>query len=88
MKKLRQWQRFKEIVGSVLERASAERAAYLEQACGQDPELRAEVESLLSAHREADGLSEGPWRDASAELAAQPQVIAPCEPGVNPKIRQ
>src|SRR5262249_4406901 len=63
--------------GSALERAPAERATYLEQACGQDPELRAEVESLLSAHREADGLSESPWRDASAELAAQPQVIGP-----------
>ena len=77
MEKLRQWQKVKEIVGSALERPAAERSAYLDQACADDSELRAEVESLLSAYRGADGLSESPWHHASAESGAQPQTIGP-----------
>jgi len=77
MEKLRQWQKVKEIVGSALERPAAERSAYLDQACADDSELRAEVESLLSAYCGADGLSESPWHHASAESGAQPQTIGP-----------
>ncbi len=35
--------------------ASAKRASYLEHACAGNPELRQEVESLLSAHARAEG---------------------------------
>src|SRR5262249_28563993 len=46
----------KSIFGRALEIASpAERAAYLVQACGGDPRLRAEVESLLRAGQAAGG---------------------------------
>ena len=48
MEKPQQWQKVKEIVGSALERPPAQRAAYVDQACSQDRELRKEVESLLS----------------------------------------
>jgi serine/threonine protein kinase/Flp pilus assembly protein TadD len=52
-----------------LELASpAERAAYLERACGSDPELRRRVERLLEAHAEAGGF-----------LAAPPSVAATCD---------
>src|SRR5262252_4924977 len=77
MEKLRQWQRVKEIVGSVLERPSAERSTYLDQVCSHDPELRAEVESLLSAYRESDGLSEYPWALQSLEYQFEPTSIGP-----------
>jgi eukaryotic-like serine/threonine-protein kinase len=53
-----EWQRIKEIVGIALERHPSERAAYLDEACLQSPSLRAEVDSLLSAHAEASPLSE------------------------------
>jgi serine/threonine protein kinase len=56
-----QWPKIKEIVGAALEREPVERGAFLDQACSQDRELRAEVESLLAAHADADGLSENPW---------------------------
>ena len=56
-----QWPKIKEIVGAALEREPGERAAFLDQACSQDRELRAEVESLLAAHADADGLSDNPW---------------------------
>jgi WD40 repeat protein len=40
--------------------SGAERAAYLNRECGQDPALRAEVESLLRAHERAGGFLEPP----------------------------
>src|SRR5262245_31151197 len=55
----------KSVFGSaLLLRSPAERDAYLAQACGGDPQLRAEVESLLQAQGEAgeffDGLKPSP----------------------------
>jgi adenylate cyclase len=46
------WQKIKEIFGSALERKPSERSAFLNDACGHDESLRAEVESLLA---EAEG---------------------------------
>jgi hypothetical protein len=37
--------------------SAADRAAYLDKACGSDPDLRARVETLLAAH----GRAEGSW---------------------------
>src|SRR5262249_55215196 len=76
MDKLQQWQKVREIVGSALERPLAERSSVLDEVCSSDPELRAEVESLMSAYRGADGLSEGPWRDAAAEPETQPKIVS------------
>jgi eukaryotic-like serine/threonine-protein kinase len=42
------YQRVKEIYHAALEREADDRSIYLEQACGADAELRAEVESLLA----------------------------------------
>src|SRR5215467_75413 len=77
LEKLPQWQKVKEIVGSALERPLAERSAYIDQVCAEDVGLRSEVESLLSAYRDADGLSESPWLEKSAESEAQPKDIGP-----------
>jgi len=44
------WERIKELFGAALERDPSERAAFLSQACGQDVNLREEIESLLAAH--------------------------------------
>ncbi|HXJ15860.1 MAG TPA: serine/threonine-protein kinase, partial [Candidatus Polarisedimenticolia bacterium] len=43
----------KKILAGALERAQAERHAYLDQAC-TDPDLRREVESLIAAHEQGD----------------------------------
>ncbi len=43
------WQKVKSLLGAALERPSGERAAYLEEACQGDSELRRAVESLLVA---------------------------------------
>src|SRR5215831_1257629 len=77
MEKLEQWQKVKEIVGSVLEHPVAERRAYLDQICSPDSDLRAEVESLLSAYSDSDTLLESFRLDSSAEAEPQTQVIGP-----------
>jgi len=77
MEKVGQWQKVKEIVASVLERSPAERRAYLDQVCSHDSELRAEVESLLSAYSHSDALFESFLPDSSADTQTQAQVIGP-----------
>ena len=54
------WQAIKGIFGAVVELETSARASYLEQACAEDAELRAEVESLLKAHAVSDGFIEQP----------------------------
>jgi non-specific serine/threonine protein kinase/serine/threonine-protein kinase len=66
-----QWKKIKEIFGSALERDPTERNAFLDQACWHQPDLRAEVESLLAAHADADGLSEHPWTATVAEAPGE-----------------
>jgi serine/threonine protein kinase/tetratricopeptide (TPR) repeat protein/TolB-like protein len=54
----KRWDQVKEIVASALERNPDERPDYLRSACGEDAELRSEVDSLLSHHNRADSLLE------------------------------
>ena len=49
------YQQIKALYHAALERAAEERAPFVAQACGDDGELRAEVESLLSADGETHG---------------------------------
>jgi hypothetical protein len=42
------WQEIDRIFAAALERDSAERSAFLDEACAGDEQLRAEVESLLA----------------------------------------
>ena len=61
MEKSEQWEKIREVFGAALEREPGQRAAFLCDACGRDESLRAEVESLLSAHSKTEGLSEYIW---------------------------
>jgi serine/threonine protein kinase/tetratricopeptide (TPR) repeat protein len=73
-----QWRRIKEIVGGAIDREPVERAAFLDQACAHDASLRAEVESLLIAHADADGLSENPWAASTVtDPAGESKTIGP-----------
>lgn len=47
------WQQVRGVFDQVAALPSAERPAYLDQACSADPDLRREVESLLLSHHEA-----------------------------------
>ncbi|MGA3034655.1 MAG: serine/threonine-protein kinase [Terracidiphilus sp.] len=57
MEKTGQWERVKELFDAALERKPEDRGSFLNQACGPDVSLREEIESLLAAYEESDGLS-------------------------------
>ncbi len=55
-----QWQLVKELFEAALERDDEDAAAFLAQACPEDVEVRAEVESLLAAHARDSGFMNQP----------------------------
>jgi serine/threonine-protein kinase len=65
------WQQIKELFAQALERASNERAAYLDQACEGDEALRREVELLLSGHQRAGSFSQTPALEVAVEAMAE-----------------
>jgi eukaryotic-like serine/threonine-protein kinase len=71
------YQRIGELFDEVLERAPTERAAFLEQACGADAVLRAEVEKLLAHHVESEEFLSRPALQVAATLLAQNQAHSP-----------
>ena len=54
------WQRVKQIFEGAIERPSAERQEFLERECGDNAELREEVDSLLRSHEAAGSFMESP----------------------------
>jgi serine/threonine-protein kinase len=60
------WQRVRELFLAALERDAAERAAFLDGACGGDGGVRREVERLIAAHERAGSFLEGPTRPDAA----------------------
>jgi serine/threonine protein kinase/TolB-like protein/Tfp pilus assembly protein PilF len=63
-----------EIVTAMLVLPSAERAARLDSACGRDPELRQEVESLLAQETLAHGFLETPAIEAVTPARRQSEA--------------
>ena len=60
---------------AVAKASEAERAAYLEGACGDDVALRERVEALLASHEAAEGfLSRPPLADAASTVADNPAI--------------
>lgn len=65
------WKRIDELLDAALDLPRHERATFLERACGDDEELRREVEALLSADRRAGDFLESPAVDATTTGAGQ-----------------
>jgi serine/threonine protein kinase len=70
------WHRIEEVFHLALERPVEMRAAFLDGACGQDVELRQEVESLLEHDRLAEGFLESYPRTTTATLPEGTQIGA------------
>ncbi|MGY1425250.1 tetratricopeptide repeat protein [Lysobacter sp. A289] len=69
------WLRAKEILGALDELAPDQRAARIAEACGDDADLKAEVERLVALDAEADSYF-GELRDALGQgQASQPEQI-------------
>jgi serine/threonine protein kinase/tetratricopeptide (TPR) repeat protein len=65
-------QRLEEIFTAALACAEpAERRGFLAQACGDDMQMRTQVEKLLEAHTKTDGFLESPLVDPDATLGAE-----------------
>src|ERR1700688_4322267 len=63
-----EWARAREVFDAALARERGERSAFLDQACGGNLALRAEVASLLSAHDRSGDFIERPVFEAAADL--------------------
>jgi serine/threonine protein kinase len=70
------WKKVEAIFESAIERDPAERAAYLDEACGRDSALRREVESLL-AHQQPTGRFMPTLVQEAAKIVAREGSIAP-----------
>ena len=60
--------RLETLFAAALELSAAERARYLEDACGTDPAARAEVQSLLDAYSQAGSFLQDPVSPESMDL--------------------
>src|SRR5919197_1314559 len=69
------WQQIKAVLAAALERAPAERAAFLEEACGGDHALRAEVESLIACEQSGDSVFDSPALARRGRAAALPAFL-------------
>ena len=65
-----------ELVKSALDRPRAERAAFLDEACGGNAELRAQVEAYLRFEDESEGFIEGNALHVAAETSARAAALA------------
>jgi serine/threonine protein kinase/tetratricopeptide (TPR) repeat protein len=78
------WKRVQQLYHSALKCGQGQRAAFLEEACGRDDNLRREVESLLAYEESAEGFIESQAFDAAAQGLAH----NPAQSGVKQLIGQ
>src|SRR5262249_36768585 len=64
------WQHIDKLLGEALELEASRRAAFLDQACAGDEELRRKIDALLAAHEHADSFIEAPAFEGIAQSLA------------------
>ena len=62
------WQQITDIFEAALQQDAGARTAYVNEACGDDKELRREVEAMLASHDQASGFIEEPAAVVAARL--------------------
>jgi Tol biopolymer transport system component len=86
MSEAERWQRAKELYHAALELKEDWRAAFLDEACGDDAALRSEVESLLAADKAAERFLVSPAIEVAAHALAKEKAEAsssnPSRPGL------
>src|SRR6266566_1549025 len=65
------WRQIEHLYHSALKVAADQRSAFLNEECGEDEDLRKEVESLLSYEKSAAEFIESPAFDVAARLMAE-----------------
>lgn len=66
--KTERWKKAFDLFQSAIERAPEERAAFLDESCHDDEDMRREVESLLTSHERAENFIEVPAFKAAPEF--------------------
>src|SRR5437016_3216363 len=74
--KAERWKQVNDLFQSAVERAPGERAAFLDEACHGDGDLRCEVESLLTSHVRAENFIELPAFEVAPELVTKDRTGA------------
>src|SRR5215475_1168073 len=82
------WNRVESLYHSALKVAVNERAAFLQDECKDDDELRKEVESLLSYEDSAADFIESPAFTVAAKLVAEDNTNAPAGPAADTVVSQ
>ena len=67
----KRWQQIDKLLEEALDREPEQRAAFLEQACAGDEELRRKAEALLAAHEQAGDFVEVPALDLAARAMGE-----------------
>src|SRR5436190_8885868 len=62
------WKQVNDLFQSTVERAPEQRAAFLDEACHDDEDMRREVESLLASHERAENFIEVPAFKVAPDL--------------------
>ena len=65
------WHQIERICEATLKRGASERASYLKKVCGEDEDLRLEVEQLLAHEETAKGFLDAPALDTAANVLAE-----------------
>src|SRR5215831_2155796 len=73
------YERIGRLFDAALERQTEERSAYLDHACGDDADLRSDVEKLLARHSASGDFLSRPAIEVAAELLAKDHI--PLAPG-------
>lgn len=68
------WRKVDELFEAALEHEPSRRAAFLDQACGSDKDLRGEVEKMLDFEKQSEDFIKTDVFDAAAKLITQPRV--------------
>src|SRR5262245_55395936 len=66
--KTERWKQVNDLFQSAVDRAPEERAAFLDEACHDDDDMRREVESLLTSYKQAENFIEVPAFEIAPEL--------------------
>src|ERR1044072_2273918 len=68
------WRKVDELFEAVLEHEPARRAAFLDQACGSDKDLRREVEKMLDFEKQSEDFIKTEVFDVAARLITKPRL--------------
>jgi serine/threonine-protein kinase len=70
------YQQVKELFESALDREPDQRAAFLDEACADDPSLRKDIDYLLACHAEADSFMEIPAIQDASQLLTDDEAAS------------